>query len=502
MRFFLGYAVFFFLGIHTICAQLILPDILTSNMVFQRDKPIHFWGKGIPNTSLEVQFGSKMLSTTVGQDSTWNIVFKKRKANPNPQSIQIKNEQQKIVLTNILVGDIWLCIGQSNMEWPMEKEQHFAAEVKNTNQTTLRFYNPTYAGKHIYNESFSDSVLRLLNTEDFYKGKWAVSDSNSVKKMSAVGYYFGAEILKNEQLPIGLINLAIGGAPIETFVRREAMEKHRTFSKKVNKNWLTNDELPIWIRERGQQNTGNIQVIHEDDLGPNHAFKPGFAYTSGLEPILQLPIKGILWYQGESNAQELERVNEYLELQKLMIDDYRKQWKQPELPFYWTQLSSIDTVKYKSQYWPEFRDEQRKLLTEIKHGGMAVTIDIGSKNNVHPTDKKTVGHRLARLALNKAYQKEIIPSGPFPNEASFKSGEVIVTFYDTASGLKTSNGNIVQGFSLDGKHKVPAKLTGNTVTIPTANKPEFIYYGWQPYSEGNLVNSVGLPASTFKIRIQ
>ena len=471
-------------------------------MVLQRGQPIQFWGKGIPDETLEVQFSKETKKTKVHQDSTWSVVFKRRKANSEPQSIQIKSNYQKIVLKNVLIGDIWLCIGQSNMEWPMEKEMLFAAEAKSADRPMLRFYNPTYAGKNIYNEHFTDSVLQLLNKNDFYRGKWQVSDSNSVKQMSAVGYYFGKEILEEEQAPIGLINMAIGGAPIETFIRREAMEGNSQFSEKVRGNWLTNDELPIWIRERGQQNVGNIKVVHRDELGPNHAFKPGFAYSAGIEPLLQLPIKGILWYQGESNAQERERVNEYSQLQKLMVEDYRRQWKQPKLPFYWVQLSSIDTANYKSHYWPQFRNEQRKLLRKIEHGGIAVTSDIGAKNDVHPTNKKDVGQRLARWALHKIYGKKIVPSGPLPKEASYENGRVIITFDYTANGLKTSDRKRVCGFSFDGKDATSATLKGNRIEILSGKKPEFIYYAWRPYSEGNLVNSEGLPATTFKLKIR
>lgn len=502
MRYFLGCTFFFALGIHIMVAQLSLPKIFTNNMVVQRDKPIHIWGKGIPNTSLEVQFGSEIVSTTVRQDSTWNILFKDRKANSKPQFIQIENEQQKIILSNVLIGDIWLCLGQSNMEWPMEKEMHFETEVKNANQPSLRFYNPTYAGKDIYNESFTDSVLTLLNTKSFYSGKWAVSDSTTVKQMSAVGYYFGKQILSKENITIGLINLAIGGAPIETFVRIEAMKEHNAFSEKVNENWLVNDALPVWIRERGRQNVGKIQLIHQNELGPNHAFKPGFAFAAGIEPILQMPIKGIVWYQGESNAQELERVNEYAELQKLMIEDYRAQWKQPKLPFYWVQLSSIDTARYNSKLWPEFRNQQRLLLDDVEYGGMVVTSDIGAKDDVHPTNKKDVGQRLARWALNKTYDKNLLPSGPLPKEAIFKDGKVTITFDYIAKGLRTADGKMVLGFSLDGKHEIQANLKENTVEISSLIKPEFVYFGWQPFSTGNLVNSVSLPASTFRIKIR
>ena len=502
MKKYLALFLVFFVSIASVYSQLSLPDIFTNNMVIQRGKPIQLWGKGVPDTSLKIQFGRETITTIVRQDSTWGVFLKKRKANSQPQSIHISSYQEKIVLANVLIGDIWLCIGQSNMEWPMEKEMYFEKEKKNANLPSLRLYNASYAGKNIYNKSFNDSVLKSLNTHEFYKGKWEVSDSNSVKQMSAVGYYFGKEILENEHIAIGLINMAIGGAPLESFIGRNTLEEDSLFSSKVKDNWLVNDALPVWIRERGNQNVGDIEVVHEDELGPNHAFKPGFAYSAGIEPLFKMPIKGIIWYQGESNAQEIERVSEYGELQKLMIKDYRHQWKQPKMPFYWVQLSSIDSVQYTSQYWPKFRNEQLKLLNEIEHGGMAVSSDIGAKNDIHPTNKRDVGHRLALWALNKTYGNKVVPSGPLPRTATYQSGKIIIKFEYSVNGLKSRDNKDIRGFSLDGKEEVSATINGHTIEIVSLDKPEFVYYGWQPFSEGNLINSEGLPASTFKIQLK
>lgn len=170
--------------------------------------------------------------------------------------------------------------------------------------------------------------------------------------MSAVGYYFGKEIMTTQGIPIGLINISIGGAPLESFISKKTLRNSRQFFEKVKGEWLTNDALPVWIRERGSQNISGIKDCPKDENGNNHSYKPGFAYQSGIKPIINLPIKGILCYQGESNAQEVERVNEYGALSVLMVNDFRKKWKQPKLPFYYVQLSSIDTVKYKGHLWP------------------------------------------------------------------------------------------------------------------------------------------------------
>ena len=483
-------------------AQLQLAGIFSDNMLLQRDHPVHIWGKAIPGKTVEVYFADEIKLTSVKADSTWSIHLRPQKADSDPKRLTVNSGQEQVVLQNIIIGDIWVCIGQSNMEWPMIKEMHFQEASGDYRQPALRFYNPSYPGKNIYNTVFNDSLAQLLNIEKFYSGHWEMCDSSSVKSMSAVAFYFGKSVLDNAEVPVGLINLAIGGAPLESFIGKNTLLKNKKFSSKIQNDWLENDALPAWIRERGKQNIGNVPFIPGDENGKNHAYKPGFAYAAGIAPLFELPVKGVICYQGESNAQEIERVNEYAALSKLMMDDYRKNWKQSRLPFYFVQLSSIDTAKYKGQLWPEFRNEQRKMLQLIPHSGMAVCSDIGARNDVHPTNKKAVGERLARWALNKTYQLNIMPSGPLPVSASYSKEKVVVSFEFVAKALKTSDGGLLKGFSLDGRNEVEALFDQNHIIIHTSQKPDFVYYGWKSYSEGNLVNSEGLPASTFKIKVR
>ena len=284
-------------------------------MVLQRDKPIHIWGKAIPGNVVSVSFSGKQKNTVAGADSSWNFYFKKQKANKKPQSIVVTSNKQTVELTNILIGDIWVCSGQSNMEFPMQKEMHFKEESFQANQPLIRLCNPPPAGRYVYGVAYTDSLNRRLNTDSFYLWDgWKICDSNTVKDMSAVAYYFAKQIMQTENIPIGIINLSIGGAPIETFISRDALQKSDEFSDKVKGNWLTNSSLPEWVRERGNQNVGNNLNGFGDDLGLNHAYKPGFAFKCGIEPLLSIPVKGALWYQGESNSLELPRVTEYRNL--------------------------------------------------------------------------------------------------------------------------------------------------------------------------------------------
>ena len=483
-------------------AQLQVAKIFSDNMVLQRNEPIHIWGKALPGKKVEATLADQTKTSIAAIDSTWNVYFRKQKENAQPQSLVIKSGKDKIELKNILIGDIWICSGQSNMEWPVDREMHWKEEIKNTNQPLIRLNNPPPAGRYVYGVAYTDSLNRRLNTNEFYQwNNWQVCDSNTVKGMSAVAYYFAKAIVFKENIPVGLINLSIGGAPIETFISMETMQNNNRFATKVSGNWLQNNNLPVWARTRGNENVGKNNNGYKDDLGLNHAYKPGFAFESGIKPLLSLPVKGVIWYQGESNSLEKERVEEYKDLLHLLIDDYRKGWKQPDLPFYWVQLSSIDTADYGSRYWPQFRDEQRKLLYEIKNGGMAVSSDIGFRNNVHPTNKKDVGERLARWALNKRYKENIVPSGPLPLAAKYKSRKIIIDF-QFSDGLRTSDGKALRGFSLDGRADTEASIENDMVIIKTIEKPAFIYYGWKPFTDANLVNSEGLPASTFKMKVQ
>lgn len=484
-------------------AQLKVAEVFSSNMVLQRESPVAVWGKAVPGRVVEVRLGVIMRKTVAGKDSIWRVSMPKQPASHQPQSLLISSGDTAVQLQNILIGDIWICIGQSNMEWPMIKEQHWVDEKNNSNQPNIRLLNPPPAGRNVFGVPYTDSLINRLTVENFYDWNgWQQCDSNSVKLMSAVAYNFAKKVNTETGIPIGIINLSIGGAPLETFISAKTLSHHARFSKKINGNWLTNDALPVWARERGKQNVGNSNKVPADVQGPNHAYKPGFAFEAGIKTLLSLPVKGILCYQGESNAQEIERVNEYAALSALMVSDYRKKWKQPQLPFYFVQLSSIDTIKYKGQLWQQFRDEQRKMLQLIPNSGMAVCSDIGAKDDVHPTNKKDVGQRLARWALNKTYTQKIVPSGPLPLKAIYSKGKVIVLFEHMAKGLKTSDGTAIKGFSVDGKTEAEANFGDSGIIIPVNSKPQFIYYGWKPFSDGNLSNSENLPASTFKIKVK
>ncbi|MGX5817727.1 sialate O-acetylesterase [Chitinophaga lutea] len=474
----------------TVSAQLKTAPVWMDHMVLQRNAPLTVSGSGRPGEMVQVRFSGNTAAARIGPDSTWSVRLPPMHTNAQQADMVITSRRERLVLHDLLVGDVWLCLGQSNMEFPLRNEAHYAAVQRNPLHH-LRLYNPTYAGKGIYGQPFPDSLMRRLDAGEFYQGKWERCDSAAIARMSAVAFYFGETVNGETGVPIGLVHLAIGGAPLETFISREALLADSLFAQKAQGNWLENRALPEWSRERGRQNRG--------DGGTAHGYEPGFAFEHGLRSLTLLSFAGMLLYQGETNAQEMSRVEEYGRLFGAMMEAYRRFW--PGMPCYFVQLSSIDSLQYRSQYWPAFRDGQRRILQAVSRTGMAVSSDVGARNDVHPTDKRTVGRRLAAWALYDYYRRPLVPSGPLPTKAEYRDGKVVVHF-DWADALGTAGNKPLTGFSLDGVHPINAIIKDSTVEIETFAPPAFVYYGWQPYTDANLVNAAGLPASTFSIPVE
>ena len=322
--------------------------------------------------------------------------------------------------------------------------------------------------------------------------------------MSAVGYYFAKRLVQQTHIPIGLVNFSIGGAPIESFISTTALEHSPDFDKKVRGNWLDNTSIEgSFVRLRAQQHLGTSHGPR-DALGPNHGYKPGFAWAAGPGQITRCPIAGVIWYQGESNAIRAVDVEEYAGLMRLMMSDWREQWHLPELPFLWCQLPSIDEPA--RQFWPQFREAQRQLLSQ-PDTGMAVTLDQGTPHDVHPRNKIEVGERLARWALYYQYgQRDHLPSGPLPLAATYQANEVEVSFR-FATSLQLMPNRKLQLEADDGQGHFTAcsgRLQGERliITLPkNAARPSKVRYAWGMNAEAALYNGEQLPASPFELSV-
>ncbi|MFM6969208.1 MAG: sialate O-acetylesterase [Sediminibacterium sp.] len=473
--------------------QLSVDQPIMNDMVLQRGKPLLLSGKSKPNGNVKIYMGAAHKSehnyvAAANNKGEWKITIPAHAASFHAFTIAIYSHTDSIVYNNLLWGDVWLCAGQSNMEFPLKNEMHYKLELPIMQNPAIRMYNPNYIGKNRYANPYPDSVKRSLTASKFYNGSWQILDSLAAPGFSAIGYYFAKIIAQKVKVPIGIINVSVGGSPIEAWMSEPSLIANKNFSNKINGSWLTNNNLPVWIRQRGIENIGITNT------NGNHAFKPGFLYEAAIRPLSLLPITGILWYQGESNAQEMERVNEYEALQSIMINSYRNAWRQTKLPFYFVQLSSIDTAKYKSHFWQAFRAVQYNAFKNGHDIGMAISMDIGAKNDVHPTNKKLVAERLANWALQKQYAIKDMPTITKLVGVTCQNNQVVVTF---SGQVQVLNNQIPLGFSLDGITEAAYTIKDNVVFISASAKPKEVYFGFSPYTSANLVDKDGVPIPAF-----
>lgn len=464
-----------------------MSPLYTDNMVLQHGKPLTIQGTANAGDRITVSIAHQKQKVVTGMDGKWSVTLSPLKAG-GPYTLVVSSGKQKLTYGNVLAGEVWLCSGQSNMEFYLNWSATAKRDVAKAANDNIRLFDMKARWRTDAVE-WNASVLDSLNHLQYYKDtEWTVCSPQTAGNFSAVAYYFGKMLQDSLQVPVGLICNAIGGSPTEAWIDRSSLEYH---FPAILRNWTKNDFIQDWVRGRAALN-----VKKSTDKLQRHPYEPCYLYESGILPLQQFPIKGIIWYQGESNAHNREA---HEKLFKLLVDSWRKNWEDNELPFYYVQLSSIDRPS-----WPWFRDSQRRFLTQIPHTGMAVTLDKGDSLNVHPTHKQEVGERLAVWALNKTYNyKNVVPSGPLFKSVSFKNGAAYISF-DYSEGLHASDNNEIRTFELSGDDQIfyPAKaavVNGELkVWSDKVKEPTIVRYGWQPFTRANLVNGAGLPASTFR----
>ena len=483
--------------------------VFQNSMVLPRDKEIPIWGTASPNTMVFVDFAGQKEKAKADANGKWMVKLKPIQTSKTPEILCISDGNESLELRDILVGDVWLAAGQSNMEWPLRLEAHAGTELPNANYPRIRFLNLGYAGQNYPTRAFGKDVLDRYNSKDFFRGSWQTSNPLDARNFSAVAYYFAVNLNQKLDIPVGIIQMAVGGSPTESWISSDAMAKDQALQPILKGDWVKNPVLDAWCQKRAMENISTGLKANEapkDENGPLHPFKPSFLWNYGIKGLIPFPIKGAIWYQGESNSLSLPRVLQHEQLFKLLVSDWRKQWGLGDFPFYFCQISSIGTEKgYLSHHWPEFRDSQRRMATEMPNTGMAVTSDLGHRSDVHPTNKKEVGRRLALCALAKTYQKNVPQGGPEPKTILQKGNSLEISFDNTLESLKTADGKAPISFEIAGEDGVffaaEAVLEKATIRLssPKVQKPVSVRYGWRPFSEGNLINSAGLPASTFYI---
>lgn len=463
-----------------------LPQVYSDNMVLQRDCPLEVRGTANAGEEVTISIAGQKQRAKTGSDGQWCVRLKPMQAG-GPHTLAVSAGKTRLHFSNVLVGEVWLCSGQSNMEFMLKEASTARMDIPQSGNNNIRLLDMK-ARWRTNPVEWEVSVLDSLNHLQYYKdSQWTVCTSASAADFSAVAYYFGKMLQDSLHVPVGLICNAIGGSPTEAWVSRHALEFHLPV---LLRNWAKGDPQN-WIRARA-----TLNVKKSTNQFQRHPYEPCYLYESGILPLDKFPVKGVIWYQGESNAPDYET---HEKLFHLLVDSWRKNWENPELPFYYVQLSSMDRPS-----WPWFRDSQRRLLKEIPHTGMAVSSDQGDSLDVHPKNKKPVGERLARQALNRTYgMKAVVPSGPLFRSAEFRKGAAYVSF-DFADGMSSSDGKALRTFEVaetEGLfYPAKAEIVGDRIKVYSdqVKHPRYVRYGWQPFTRANLVNAQGLPASTFR----
>ena len=464
-----------------------MPVIYTDNMVLQCCRPLPISGTANAGEIVTVTIDGQIHSCLSCADNKWMVTLEPLDPKKT-YTLTVETKQEKLVYMNVLAGEVWICSGQSNMAFPLKSSTTGRDDIPKVYHPQIRLFN-MIPGIDTNAVEWNASALDSMNRMQYYRHTaWTECTPQTASSFSAVAYYFGKMLADSLDIPIGLICNAIGGSPCEAWIDRNCLEKD---FPGILKNWTSNDSIMDWVRERALLN-----IKKSTDRHQRHPYQPGYLFDTGVRSLSQFPVKGVIWYQGESNA---HNANVFEKLFPLMIDSWRQYWNNYEMPFYYVQLSSIDRPD-----WGLFRDVQRQLMYSIPFVGMAVSIDKGDSLDVHPPQKREIGERLARWALNKTYGYSVVPSGPLPYEVSVHDDTVFIAF-KYAENMRTSDGKPLNSFEIADEngvyYPVKAEITGNKVKIKNVDKGISIRYGWQPFTRANLVNEAGLPASTFEFQI-
>lgn len=499
-------------------ADVKLPSILGSEMVLQQELNVPIWGKADPGEKVTVTFAGQTKSAVAGEDGKWRIALDPLKASAEGRTLTVSGKNT-INLEKVVVGEVWLCSGQSNMQLALRSSQGGREAVDSANPA-IRL--------------FAVEPLSAIQPQEDVSGKWQVCTPESVEFFSAVGYYFGDTLQQRLKVPVGLINASWGGQNIETFTPRAALSDAQPWSKslagRIDREVQTYD--PVAAQKRYEEALAKWELSMENykqakaagtakgsapqkPPSPEKTPGPSRLYNAMISPLIPFAMRGAIWYQGEANRGDGMI---YTEKMRTLIEGWRKAWDQGEFPFLFVQLApcryfgdrnnGLDPLEpasaeiRPSQRFPYLWQAQLDAL-KIPGTGMAATVDLDGPS-LHPSRKKEVGERLAGWALAKVYGKgEAVYSGPLYRGIKEEGGALRVSFDHTGSGLASRDGKDLTWFEIAGEDKVyypaQAKIEGVEVVVSSdrVGAPKSVRYGWDEIAMPNLMNKEGLPASAF-----
>lgn len=493
-----------------LAAAIRLPSVIGDHMVVQRDKPVAVWGWASPSEAVTVRLGGAEVTVRAGRDGLFTAALPALKAG-GPYELTVRGDKSPAVtVRDILAGEVWVCSGQSNMEWPLTSTATPIPEVLRADHPRLRLFR---VPKRI-------SAVPLDNIE----ATWALCTPQTAGPFSAVGYYFGLELLKTLDVPVGLIESAWGGTAIEPWTPPAGFDAVPTVKpylaaaerRLAEYRQKLAEALPAWqdwIAETKKALAGDSPVPSKPAF-PVDPFDspqtPTGLYNGMIHALVRYPVRGAIWYQGENNRNDTLAYEKKMEA---LILGWRTVWKTPEMPFYYVQLAPF-YYTYNRDYAggdvPDFLrlpliwEAQRNIL-RMPHTGMAVITDITDLMDIHPRNKRDVGYRLSLWARAKIYgESGLVPSGPLFKSMSLDGDKARLAFDYVGGGLMANDGQPLKWFEIAGEDRIfyraEASIDGDTVVVsnPRVASPKAVRFGWHQMAVPNLANTQGLPASPFR----
>jgi sialate O-acetylesterase len=481
-------------------AELRLHGLFTDNMVLQRDEPIYIFGFADDDDTVTVQFRGLRVKPKV-KDGKWTAKLRSMEAGgPHKLTVTSYRNYRKgrplpppetNEISNIMIGEVWIASGQSNMEWPMRWSYDPENEIAKTANSDVRLYTVP--------------KLKADRPTNDVNGSWQVCDPTTTSNFSAVAYYFARDLQKTLNVPIGIIHTSWGGSPAEVWMSEEVL-KHKDY-----------EDLWAYYKGNNARYEATLAKFEKDEAAAKKAgkefkaqrprrpsWKPTELYNGMIAPLIPFTIKGAIWYQGESNA---DRAWEYRHLFQGLIKNWRADWNQGNFPFLLVQLAPFKPIKtgVDESDWAELREAQGLAVKELSKVGMAVITDVGDQKDIHPKQKEPVGARLALAARAIAYDEKIVYSGPIYKSMDIRGNKIILHFDNVGSGLEARDGEL-KGFQICGAGGErrwqwgKATIDGDKVIVTHYEiaEPVAVRYGWADHPVVNLWNKDGLPASPFR----
>jgi sialate O-acetylesterase len=485
-------------------ADVTLAPLFADHAVLQQDKAVPVWGRAAPGEKVAVTFRDQTLHATAGRDGRWIVYLEPLK--PGAPAELVVSGKSTVKLQDIVVGEVWVCSGQSNMEFPVERTLNAAQEIADASHPLIRHFKVEHAV--------------AARPADTARGAWTVCSPATVGGFTAVGYFFARDLQQKLAVPIGLINSTSGGTPVEAWMSEAALKSDPAFAV-ADERWARIlAEAPAKMAEYEAARAALAKdadaakaagpapyaefLKHMPRLspppGPSSPYAPRSLFNGMINPLLPGAIRGVIWYQGEANA---ARAAEYHALFAALITSWRAHWGQGDFPFYWVQLAGFkQPLDPSGTAWASLREAQAQALS-LPNAGMAVTIDIGDPDDIHPRNKQEVGRRLALIARHHLYDIPGDWSGPVFKSAEREGATMRVRFDHADNGL-LAHDRPLTGFLIAGAdrqfHPATARIDHDTIVIaaPGVKEPVAVRYAWANAPEANLFDGAGLPAAPFR----